>query len=153
MSIAGDLSGFREKFPVVVFSHGLGGMRSTYSYLCSGLAANGYIVFAIEHRDGSSCCAYSPNGNTRFSRPTDGAPEKLLEFRQVQNRIRCEEVKACVELLKTINDGLSSGVIVDGDVEYNEAVVESFKGRLNLDNMFLAGHSFGVRSLCTLLML
>lgn len=37
-------------FPVVVFSHGLGGMRTTYSGICCDLASHGYVVAAIEHR-------------------------------------------------------------------------------------------------------
>ena len=37
-------------FPVIVYSHGLGGMRSTYSGICSDLASHGYVVAAVEHR-------------------------------------------------------------------------------------------------------
>ena len=40
-------------FPVVVFSHGLGGFRTTYSQYCGDLASHGSVVFAIESRDGS----------------------------------------------------------------------------------------------------
>lgn len=36
--------------PLVVFSHGLAGIRTTYSTLCTDLASHGYIVAAIEHR-------------------------------------------------------------------------------------------------------
>ena len=37
-------------FPVVVFSHGLGAMRTTYSAICSDIASHGYIVASVEHR-------------------------------------------------------------------------------------------------------
>lgn len=37
-------------FPVIVFSHGLAGMRTTYSGICCDLASHGYVVAAIEHR-------------------------------------------------------------------------------------------------------
>lgn len=56
-----------NKFPIAVFSHGLMGMRTTYSTLCGDLASNGIysrvtlneqnigmIVASIEHRDGSA---------------------------------------------------------------------------------------------------
>ena len=36
--------------PVIVFSHGLGGMRTTYSGICCDLASHGYIVASVEHR-------------------------------------------------------------------------------------------------------
>lgn len=37
-------------FPVIVFSHGLGGMRSTYSGICCDLASHGCVVASVEHR-------------------------------------------------------------------------------------------------------
>ncbi|KIP04546.1 hypothetical protein PHLGIDRAFT_129421 [Phlebiopsis gigantea 11061_1 CR5-6] len=43
----------RESWPLVIFSHGLGGTRTTYSHFCSRLASQGRVVLAIEHRDGT----------------------------------------------------------------------------------------------------
>lgn len=36
--------------PLVIFSHGLAGIRTTYSTICTEIASHGYIVAAIEHR-------------------------------------------------------------------------------------------------------
>ena len=37
-------------FPALVFSHGLGAMRTTYSGITCDLASHGYIVASVEHR-------------------------------------------------------------------------------------------------------
>lgn len=48
----------RPRFPVVVFSHGLGGSRTMCSTICGDLASYGFVVVAMEHRDGSGARTY-----------------------------------------------------------------------------------------------
>lgn len=46
------------EFPVILFSHGLGGTRTMYSSVCGEFASYGFIVVAVEHRDGSGPRTY-----------------------------------------------------------------------------------------------
>ncbi|KAH6619553.1 platelet-activating factor acetylhydrolase, isoform II-domain-containing protein [Chaetomium sp. MPI-SDFR-AT-0129] len=52
----------KPTFPVVIFSHGLGGSRTLYSSICGELASHGLIVVAVEHRDGSGARTYVNTG-------------------------------------------------------------------------------------------
>jgi len=45
-------------FPCIFFSHGLGGSRTLYSSICGELASYGFVVVALELRDGSGTHTY-----------------------------------------------------------------------------------------------
>ena len=83
-------------FPVIVFSHGLGGMRTTYSTICCDLASHGYVIASVEHKDQSACLAHGrvPRRGAQenqfkddwiqfYHRPTT-EPEFPLRHRQVR---------------------------------------------------------------------
>lgn len=58
-----------KPYPLLIFSHGLAGTRHTYSQYCAALASEGYVVLAVEHRDGSGpAVVLPPEGESRESR-------------------------------------------------------------------------------------
>ncbi|GAA5896356.1 uncharacterized protein JCM6883_006878 [Sporobolomyces salmoneus] len=160
-----EKAGEYEKFPVVVFSHGLSGNRTTYSQYCGELASRGYVVVAVEHRDGS--------GPITVVKPADGDPRKekvidyikekdiyyenekdqqpFLKFRGDQLSLRQAEISEILSTLARINRGASTEELERSNrraYAYGKNGApfrwEEWKGRLDLEeNMTMAGHSFG----------
>ena len=144
-----------EKLPVAIFSHGLGGARTTYSNICGNLASRGMIVVAIEHGDGSACVtARSGNIHIPYEHPDidnlkDGETKESygVKFRSSQLAHRCTEVKDVIESLKHLSKGeMRERQHADFDVakaETHKMTLQSFRGKLDFNNMALIGHSFG----------
>ncbi|TPX31030.1 1-alkyl-2-acetylglycerophosphocholine esterase [Synchytrium microbalum] len=142
-------SGDSVKLPVVIFSHGLAGNRSMYSSLCGDLASRGFVVVALEHKDGSAC-AYvgSDEKPILYQRPV-GNDDELLAFRRKQVEERSQDVKYVLEMLHNLN----AGTPVENKMTRKISTFEQkgFQNKLSLDNMVMMGHSFGAATAITVL--
>lgn len=152
------------QWPLVVFSHGLGGSRTAYSQFCSRVAASGRVVIALEHRDGTGTIAlpstWSPRSvkeNIYYLREDDifWEDEKLKDssspypLRVEQLSFRQHEVYNAFTVFRDFihNQSQSQLRIIDStkldreswglDTQYTHPII-------NFDqDIVLAGHSFG----------
>ena len=62
--VASDFKSGLKKLVPVVFSHGLEECRGSYTVMAKELASNGYIVFLLDHHDGS--CVYTESASGKI---------------------------------------------------------------------------------------
>ncbi|KAG5456759.1 MAG: platelet-activating factor acetylhydrolase, isoform II-domain-containing protein, partial [Olpidium bornovanus] len=139
-----------KRYPVVVFSHGLAGCRTTYSSICGELASHGMVVAAVEHRDGSAANTSYPSpaaekpGATRVHYRLPPPVDDAKTFRTVQLEHRVDEVRLAVRLLRALDKGANVREKDDGWPHAGDFDLSHLCGALDLaDNLFVAGHSFG----------
>lgn len=79
----------------ILFSHGILGCNSTYSGLLKDMASHGYIVFALNHMDGT--CIY-----TEDSQGKPGSIE-FYDYFDKENRKRQIEIRV-QEIISAVSD-------------------------------------------------
>ncbi|SJL01785.1 uncharacterized protein ARMOST_05108 [Armillaria ostoyae] len=152
-----------KQWPLVIFSHGLGGSRTAYSQICSRIAASGRVVLAVEHRDGTAPACITREWHvdgTRTSRVVRYMQEKDVQWKQKppsnflyplrtdQLTLRKHEVylahSSFSSLVRKDQDLLLEtidGSAIDWDSwSTHEDEVETVQC---IENITLAGHSFG----------
>jgi predicted dienelactone hydrolase len=86
------LSSARKRYPVILFSHGLGMVSFLYSAILENLASHGYVVVGVEHPYFASTFQF-PDGHVvkRASRRQFLGPDATAEQQAAMIRIREEE--------------------------------------------------------------
>ncbi|KAF1355950.1 hypothetical protein EJ07DRAFT_157938 [Lizonia empirigonia] len=135
-------------FPLLMFSHGLGGTRTAYSSLCSEFASYGFVDYIF------------PKGNRKDTAPSNeqGVDQEL---RNAQIELRLYELEEAYNVLKKIwaangeevaRQNLRSEGFVGGSSRGLNAVKwEQWKNRFYIDKMTMAGHSFGAATVVEVL--
>jgi len=160
-----------HKLPLIVFSHGIGCSREMYSQFCADWASFGFVVAAVEHRDGSACVSRSHDPmarqgsskrNVKIDHRFVGSEDDEYEIRNEQVHWRACEVSRMMDLMVKIDEGKPVKNVAtearedapasDGDGNNEEvSCLQKFRGRLDLKDVALIGHSFGgATSLLTL---
>ncbi|KAL9091862.1 MAG: hypothetical protein Q9165_004613 [Trypethelium subeluteriae] len=142
-----------DKFPVIVFSHGMAGMRTSYSQYCGELASRGYVVAAIEHRDGSGPGTVIQRQNAKDRRilhiafdqvkAEDGERYLAEDFKMDQKAFRSAEVEETIIVLRKLYSGHGSSIAKLNTRAEGATVLVDFENRLDLSNIIIAGHSYG----------
>lgn len=154
-----------SKRPLVLFSHGLIGSKTCYSQYCGQLAARGYVVAAIEHRDRSgshSVINSKPPVQLNYIDMDDlddeTRPKDYLIARAYQLELRILELLAASQLLSSLStpEGCKSikhsnlrtkgslGYMGDDGMKWDDAEWARFGSLVNWNSdVVLAGHSFG----------
>ncbi|MBN1632659.1 MAG: hypothetical protein JW917_00665 [Ignavibacteria bacterium] len=112
------------EYPVLIFSHGLGGSVEAAGYLGGHLSQNGFICFHIQH-EGSDESVWS------------GAKTRKQIIRLLKKSIR--DYKNALDRFEDIF------FVADEIIKLNR-ISEIFKGRLDTVNIGMLGHSYGARS-------
>ncbi|KAK7756364.1 hypothetical protein SLS62_001590 [Diatrype stigma] len=146
--LEGESDNESTKFPVLVFSHGMASMRSSYTHYLASLASRGYVVAAVEHRDGSGpgSIVFGNDGTEKkvFHAPResiDPVPE-VEDLKKAQLGLRQAEVEETVKVLGRINHGHGAGVFED-NLRGEGLTLVDWKGRLDMDQVVVGGHSYG----------
>jgi len=141
-----------EGYPILIFSHGMASTRTDYTHYAGELASRGFIVVMLEHRDGS--CPGSiimRHGQPSKSRLTfrmsevesaKGEPLEIEDFHRAQLNFREAEIEEAVKVLKQINSGEGDDVFKQNTRKEGKGL-GGWAGRLNVDEMIIAGHSYG----------
>ncbi|KAL8749602.1 MAG: hypothetical protein Q9199_007585 [Rusavskia elegans] len=81
-----------KRWPVMVFSHGLGGTKNAYSHLLGSLSSHGVVVIAPDHRDGSAPLS--------LIRAAPGSVPQPVEYTSISHRQSPEVEEARDDQLK-----------------------------------------------------
>ncbi|KAG5939619.1 hypothetical protein E4U53_007758 [Claviceps sorghi] len=156
---AADAGTATKRWPTMIFSHGLGGGRNSYSYIAGSLASHGVVVVCPEHRDGSAVVSFirtasqpsspSPSSHTHrvvpYKRISHQVTPEVYEAREDQLRIRMWEMGLIHDAILAINQGRSLT-----NLNLTTPTLAHLAGRLDVHEpgrIIFGGHSFGATTM------
>jgi len=125
------LSNAEDKWPVVVFSHGLEGHPDVYQILAAEIASHGVIVVLLYHNDGTCLHLKCANHETEFvaiPKQVECVPHEKHLYRNKQLNIRVADFRFVMDVL------------------HSDALADQWgplARHFDLSRVIAGGHSFG----------
>lgn len=139
LQVPGNIS----KLPVVLVTHGLTLSKHQCSYISYEIASHGYLVAALDHRDGSasqSLYVDPNNGEVKtvvYDSTYDLKSSVVEEGRYAQLEQRREDITRLLDCVEQLNTGQLKNILTpDFDLQ-------QFVGSVDAERCALVGHSFG----------
>ncbi|EMD92555.1 hypothetical protein COCC4DRAFT_162856 [Bipolaris maydis ATCC 48331] len=140
---------YSATLPCMVFTHGMAGMSQSYAHYLGSIASHGYVVAAVEHRDGSGpgTIIHHPDGkeekvwHMELEDLEANPPMTELDLKAAQLNYREAEISETIKLFAKLNAGEAPIVNLKPDSPRN--ALPGFKNRLNLSAVTVGGHSYG----------
>ncbi|KAL9043414.1 MAG: hypothetical protein Q9214_003401 [Letrouitia sp. 1 TL-2023] len=148
-----------KRWPVMVFSHGLGGSKNAYSHLLGSLASHGMVVVAPDHRDGSAPISFVVNelgGNgspVAYRSISHKQSPEVWKERDAQLKIRLWELGLAYEALLKIDRGEPLANFSAECTQESEQRLLDFQSSLDVHtpgSVSWSGHSFGAAAIVQL---
>ena len=117
-----------KKFPVLIFSHGHGGLKIQNTTQMEEMASHGYVIFACDHAYDAGVSIF-PGERVIFNKtniPEGYSEEEKWRLRRVQLDYRAADIQFML-------DEMARGNFLS----------EALKNSLDLEHIGLFGHSFG----------
>ncbi|OAA47315.1 platelet-activating factor acetylhydrolase 2 [Beauveria brongniartii RCEF 3172] len=154
-----------KRWPTMIFSHGLGGNRTSYSYIAGSLASHGVVVVCPEHRDGSAVVTYVrlPDQTTTSSRFFPASARREVPYRRISHDVTPAVYEAREDQLRIRlwEMGLVHEALLATDarrpftnLNLSTPSLDQFAGALDVlrpGSLIFAGHSFGAATVHQLL--
>ncbi|KAG6283599.1 hypothetical protein E4U48_007742 [Claviceps purpurea] len=154
-----DIETESKRWPTMIFSHGLGGGRNSYSYIAGSLASHGVVVVCPEHRDGSAVVSFIRSANSQpsrffsshthhtvpYARISHQVSPEVYEAREDQLRIRMWEIGLIHDAILAIDQGRSFT-----NLNLTTPTLAHLAGRLDVHEpgrIIFGGHSFGATTM------
>jgi predicted dienelactone hydrolase len=136
------LASDQPTYPILLFSHGLGGVRTQNTFQCQELASHGYIVVAMDHTHYAAGVVFPDGRVSPFSLTHLGMTPEMMKQVNRDPTIFAAYMRAIEQALPVVAgdqrfalDQLAQ--LHDDDPEH------LFTGRLDLDHIGAFGHSQG----------